>query len=491
MGYKEVLKGLNPLNSYQKIKVANSDEQKSINPVLFDPAFSFADYLGGMGYGDLLAAESIRLYKKCTPLFNSINMRGEAFSSIPLRVYDKKNKKFIDNHPILELLDKPNAMQSGMSFRKWFAMFYDICGESFVIATGSKGSEPLELLLASPVNITTRPSTEWNTMGFAGSYFLSTVNGTMNYALEERPEGFRYWNAAENQEIWHAKEFNPSQSANNLRGLSKCSPLWLQIQQFIESDQNNYSILKRGGRPSLAWIWDHNEPMSDNQYQRWKEQVKAYEGAVNAGRQVILDKMKLENIGMNNKDMEFSVNRKTVRSDIFSTYAIPLPLVSSEQMTMDNLKTSMLLFYDLSVLPFADDLLDELTRFLMPRYKGSENMKLAYNTNDIAPLRARAIEQAGNLGKLYVLEDNEIRTAVGYEEITGGDQVFKPSNMAPYEADLSAGLDDSNNPDVPLEQNTPRKRYTEELRRVKSVANGKRIFSDEAIEQMADDMGLK
>lgn len=487
-GIKNFLQGILPFGNRQP-----ATEQKS-NPLVNAP-FAFADFLGAAGLGDLQAIECIRLYKKCAPLFNAVNMRAEAFSSIPIHVYDKKAKTFVDQtHPILELLAKPNAMQSGSSFLKWYSSYFDICGEAFLIATGPQASNkgPLEILQASPASITVRPAMEWNTIGFPGSYFLSNPNGTANYELEERAEGFRYWNASKDQELWQAKEFNPSQSANNLRGLSKVSPSWLQIQQFIEADQNNYSILKRGGRPSIAWVWDGVEGMTDAQYQRMKEQVLAYEGAINAGRQVILDKMKLENIGMNNKDMEFAQNRKTVKEDIYGTFYIPLPLVSSSQMTLDNLATSTLMFYDMSVLPLTDNLYDELTRFLMPRYKGSENLCLKYNENDINVLKERAIARADKLAKLYVLTDNEVRTSIGYEKTSAGNEVYKPTNVAVPKDDSEPAPADPNNPAPEPVSSAARKQYVKQLRGMKSASgSGKRLFSDEAIEQMADDMGLK
>src|SRR6478609_5959702 len=62
-------------------------EKKSLSllAAMGDFGMSFADYLGGTN-GDLRALEAIRLYKNCTPFFQAVSMRAEAFSSIPIRV---------------------------------------------------------------------------------------------------------------------------------------------------------------------------------------------------------------------------------------------------------------------------------------------------------------------------------------------------------------------------------------------------------------------
>src|SRR5678816_430998 len=83
-GIGAILRELNPFD-YPEVKVIDNDiEEKAFSASLLDAQFSFADYLGGGGLGDLQAMECIRLYKRCNPLFTAVNMRAEAFSSIPV-----------------------------------------------------------------------------------------------------------------------------------------------------------------------------------------------------------------------------------------------------------------------------------------------------------------------------------------------------------------------------------------------------------------------
>lgn len=456
-----------------------------------DAPFSFADYLGAGSNGDLRALEACRLYRQCTPFFQSVSMRAEAFSSLPIRVYDKKTKTFLERHPILDLLNKPNPQDSRTSFLKAYSSFYDITGECFFMVTGDKGREPLEIYVAKPQQVTIQASNAPFNLGAAGVYWWQSTYFAEQYYLDTSNElggSYRYWNREGSREFAQVKDFNPMASVNCLRGLPKAAPLWLQIQQFILADTNNKSVLSRGARPSVAWVSKLDEPLTDEQYQRWKEQVNSYEGAINAGRQVLVDNVEPKIISTTNKDMEFANNRKVVRDDIFSAYGIPLSAISSESMTMDNLKVSGLLFYENAVLPMADNLLDELTRVLMPRYKASEDLCLAYNPIDIPALKARSIGEASELRKVEILTDNELRSRVGYEALPeGGDVVYKPSGVAPYESDAFTG-DNLTSPD-----NAEKGRSLESFRaHCKTIVrpDGSRVFGDTEVELMARDFGL-
>ena len=455
---------------------------------------SFYDYLGGSNRGDLRALEAIRLYKQCMPFFRAVELRAEAFSSIPFRVYETTTKSFVESHPILDLLGengKPNPKDSLSLYKKGLSSFRDITGESFCVATGMKGQPPREISNVKPQEIT-MGVTNSRVSGMyevPGSYRWNTTYFDETFKIDSELVGnsFRYWNDLETREIWQGLDFNPTLSCVNHRGLSKASPISLEIQQFVEGNTNNLSVLSRGARPSVAWVSQLDQPLTDEQYERWKEQVTSYEGAINAGKQVLVDAVEPKVISTTNKDMEFKENRKAVRTDIFVEYQIPLALVSPEQMTLDNLKTSIFQLYDLSVLPHADNLLTELTLFLMPRYPDSENLILTYNPIDIAPLKERAIEENSKLVSMAILTDNELRSRIGYEELEGGNSVWKQTSLAPAESDLFTG-DNLRTPD-----NGEKHRALTEF--VKHCLNletkdGKRAHSDAEIRKMAITHGL-
>lgn len=482
------------MNNVVDLKVLDKQFEQDRNPVVEEKSIqypvSFNDFLAGRpNTGDIRALEAARLYKKCTPFFQSVNMRATGFSAIEPRVYDTSTEQFVDDHPVLELLKRPNPMQSQSEFMASVSSFDDIAGEAFIVATGDQGQEPMELFVARPQDMIDQESTDPSLYGAPRSWQWSTTSFTEVYRVDDSGRDFRYWNRDRDRELWQIKEFNPTENTGT-RGLSKASPLWLQITQFIEADTNNTNVLKRGARPSLAWSSTLGERLTDDQFERIKQQLESYSGAMNAGKQVIMDDLQPHVISTSNKDMEFSLNRKTVREDIFSAYNIPLSLISADTMTMDNLKTGTIMLWDNAILPHAASLFDDLTRFLMPRYEGSENLIITYNPVDIPALVTRSIMETTELQKANILTDNELRTRIGYESLSeGGDTVFKPIGMAPVGSDAFTG-DNLTTPDNGQKDLEARiERFRKSLTQIKDK-NGERIYSDDEIEMQIEERFL-
>ena len=416
----------NPFSNMFSKQVVQPQQVKSFSS--FDEGVneSFADFLFTGGQFNLYAFECVRLLKKCAPFFDSVSRRSTAFSSIPFQVWDKDENEYEADHPALLLLNSPNPLQTGSSFLKSVASFFDSTGISFIMVCGNP--IPLEIYSIPPQNVSLGSLMNCGACVIPKSYTVSTQMGTQMFYLSEEhmlDNTFRYISADGERQLWVIKDFNPEFA---YMGQPKAQPLFLQIQQYIEASLNNYSILKRGGRPSIAWVWQSNVPATDPQFVRMKEQMKNYEGSINAGRQVFVDNVKPENVGLNNKDMQFKENLEQVRNEIYTLYGVPLSLVSSSSMTMDNLKVGNKLFWEQAVIPLADFLLDQLTRMLMPMYK-TPNCSFDYNPLDIAPLKEMMIDEAKTMSGLYVLSDNEIRTNIGYEATDSGDLIYKPSTL--------------------------------------------------------------
>lgn len=390
------------------------------------PAMAFVDYLGYTGNYDLMAVEAVRLYKKCKPLFHAVNIRANAFAQLPIIVADKKGKPV--EHEVLELLSNPNPSMSGRMFLRDLSVYFDVCGVAYMYMTGNVLQPPLEMFTISPQDIAITIGTRY--VGAQNSFNISQPQVQANFTMSDSELGgtYRYY-AGDDKELAQVLDVSPGSLSESNRAHSPAATLWLQIQQFIEADTNNYSLLKRGARPSVAWAWKHEEPMTNEQYQRWVEQVKAYEGASNAGRQVLVDNLEPKVISQNNRDMEFAQNRKAVSNDIYTAYNIPLALVSDESMTMDNLKVSTAIMYDMAVLPHADKILSVMTKALMPRYKNSEGLYLTYDRSEIPALRERTWQEAKLMMETGALERNEIRAQVGYDPVEDddmGEEAGKP-----------------------------------------------------------------
>lgn len=399
---------------------------------------SFPEFLLRGGNADLSAFAAIELYSDVMPLFNAVSMRSDGFSGIQPRLWDTVKKQFVDGEP-LELLKTPNADVSQCEFLEQNSSFYDITGDNFLLAIGRIENPPLELAVVPPQSVEFgSTANKFGILHVPDRININTANGerVVFNAIEDPRLGLRFINDTGDKEIWHMRTFNPVRSASRFRGLSKARPIWRELQQYASGNTNNLSMLKRGTRLSMAWVNNRGEELTETQWSRMQEEAQKYAGDINAGGTPILDGMDVKAIQATNKDMEFKDLQEAMFARISTIYRIPLSLLLPESMTLNNLQTAMLHLFDGAILPLTTRIYSEFTRFLLPRYKGMENVEFRFNENDIEALRMRMIETAKTQAEVQVNTTNELRTILGSEALANnGDDVMIDSSKVPLGSD--------------------------------------------------------
>jgi len=402
------------------------EKKSSINQFFSNQ--SFPEFLLMGGNADLSAFSSILLYKDVMPFSNAVDIRADGFSMVPPRLWDTGKKEFLEGGAPLDLLKKPNADVSQIEFLEQCSSFYDITGDCFILATGRVEKEPLELAVIPPQSVefgTT--STKFGILHVPDVITVNTTSGgrTRFMAEEDRILGLRYINSDRDKEIWHIRTFNPLRSSSNFRGMSRARSIWLEMQQYSEGNKNNLSMLIRGMRPSGVWVNNRSEPLTEIQWGRLKEEAQKYSGSQNAGGIPVLDGVDFTEAKLTNRDMQFKDLQEAMLARVSTRYRIPLPLLLAQSMTFNNLETSSLQLFDGAIAPLTTKFYSEFTRFLLPRYRGFENIEFRYNENDIPALRLRKIETAKAQGEIQVNTTNEIRAIIGDESLEdGGDVVL-------------------------------------------------------------------
>ncbi len=399
---------------------------------------SFNEFLSFRGFHSLSTIITLEMYAQAMPFYNAVNTRASYFSQIPVRVFNTETEEYDDDHEALNLLSTPNADVTGNEFLYQLSSYLDITGDCFIVATGRLNAPPIELVIIPPQNVTfSSGDNRFRLLGVPESITINSISGlSQNFRAVEEGDRIRYING-DMQEVWHIRSFNPFRTENNFWGMSPAQPLFLELQQYIEGNSNNLSLLKRGSRPSLAWVNKRPEPLTDEQLATIREEAEKYASSVNAGRTPILDGMEIQTFSLTNTDMQFKELQQSVFSRINNVYGIPLAKLLDSVMTLSNLETSTLQLYDDAIIPLSSYVYAELTRFLMPRYPDSENKIFQFNPNDIEALRVRSIEMTKKQGEIGVNTINELRTLLGYESLSsGGDQLWRPMGDAPIADDL-------------------------------------------------------
>lgn len=389
-------------------------------------------------YGSVTPDRALNYYELVAPINTAVNMVADEASSMDLVVKDSKSEELIFHHPILDLLKAPNADVVQEEFLKQLAIFFQVTGNAFVLATGPVNRPPLELFAVNPASVELVRGTD----GFTKEIKVHATEGKITtYKRQEVNGRFRYFDGADN-EIWHMKSYHPGYGRGELWGLSQLAPISVEIEQYIEASVHNLSLLKRGARPSGAV--KVTEMLTDDQYQRLQHQLERfYSGSANAGRSMILEGGDFVQMSQTNKDMDFATLKAEITKTIYSSLDIPLALVTTEATTFNNMTTAQLMFYDNAVLPLIDRVLNELTAFIMLRYDKTGTLSLFYEIDKIEALEPRRNEELQKLQKAGVLTINEMRMRMGFEALDGGDTVYIASNLMPLESgDLGTSKED-------------------------------------------------
>lgn len=460
-----------------KSSIALPQEQKSkdvMSPLSFT---SFIDFLAGNSYHDLSAHVALSYYRKVSPIFDAVDRISDEVSSIEPVLYDKKKEEYITDHPVLELLNNPNAFASGDLFIKELCTYYLVTGNAYLRGTGGINKPPKELFNEHPTTVTITPN---NRDGFPQQYEVTTTVEGKIYKRVEQGVDYRFVDPMELGEIFHIKTVNPTASTSYLYGMSRLTPIYYEIEQYLHASVHNLALLKNGATPSGIMSTEKN--LTDDQYQRLlAEMGRFFQGAENAGRPMIAEGgLKYSSMSMNNRDMDFLKLKVDVRDMLYNNFRIPLPFVSREQMTLANMEAAKYIFYDNVILPTFKRLMTDLSLALLPRYGlDPKDYELSYQEESIPTLVQRHFEETKDLNDMGVLTKNEIRLRLGYEELEGHDILYQPMNLIPTGAEL----------EEPQDLQKQYKYFKNYLMKQKD-SEGKALYTEEEIDQLAEQEGL-
>jgi len=373
---------------------------------------------------------AMNLYNKSSAVSIPINYIAEAFASINPVL--KEGTEIITDHPVLNLLQTPSPFYTQDLFLENLGKNYLITGETELIAIGNINRPPLELQPMNPKNVTINEGQS----GLATSMIVSgeTLLGTYNLVHKGRSVRYLRDNLSELKQIRNYSTRNNSL----LRGQSPLVSASAEARQHIEGNNHNVSLLVNGGRVSLVFNFDAD--LNDDDFQATKQNVlEQYGGTQNAGKIGVTSggKLQIEELGTNNKDMDFANLQTMARTAVALQYKFPLPLLSTDAATFNNYKEAKAALYDDAVLPLADRIFGGLSDFLLPRYGlDPSKVRITYSMDQITALTSRRNEELKLRRELNLESLNEMRTLIGREPVDGGDVVMAPATMIPVGSDI-------------------------------------------------------
>ena len=305
-------------------------------------------------------------YTKNVVAYRAINMIAGAAASIGLKVFDYKGHP-IENHPIIELLYKPNPHQNKSEFLESVYLYRLISGNAYVFSASDINKIPKEIYSLRPDRVNV----------IAGDNFLPIG---YQYKVDKREQVFPVDQIHGLSRVLHIKNSNP---ISDWYGLSAIEAAAYSIDQHNNAAAWNQALLQNGARPSGAIIVKGADgrpsELSDEQFGRLKEMIaEDFTGSVNAGRPMILEGgLDWKEISLSPKDMDFIEGKHSAARDIALAFGVPPQLLGIPgDNTYSNLAEARVALWEQTILPLAENTIDHIGRWLAKLCKNEVVMKL-------------------------------------------------------------------------------------------------------------------
>lgn len=358
--------------------------------------------------------------------YSCISKIATAIGGIPLLLKTQgKDAKEIEDHPLLDLLQRPNLSQNYQAFVNSVFGYFLIDGNSYIQAIGPNSKKVTEIWPLCPKYMKIVPGS----YGVPNSYVYKPGENEYVYPVDQITGG---------SSILQLKTFNP---LNQWYGMSPIEAAHYSVDQHNAAAKWNLGLLQNSARPSGALIIKPTDAnpggeIDEEQKEFLKNQInEQYTNAGNAGRPMLLyGGMDWKEMGISPKDMNWIEGRNTSGRDIALVFGVPSQLVNIPgDSTYANYEQAKLAFYLDTVIPIAKFWAGYLNMWLVPAF--GENMFLEPDIQSIDALEPMRKEKWTQVNGANYLSINEKRSVLGYGVYVPSDdlanEIFIPPGLVP------------------------------------------------------------
>ncbi|WEX07739.1 phage portal protein [Chelativorans sp. AA-79] len=325
----------------------------------------------------------------------AVRMIAEAAGSVPWLLYAGEEE--LSEHPLLDLLARPNHRQAGPGFMEVLYGHLLLSGNAYVELVEA-GAGAREMHLLRPDRVTVVPDA--NGWPVALEHRAGSVKRRVS--LEEDGTGV------------HLTLFHP---LDDHYGFAPLAAALMALDIHNAAARWTKALLDNSARPSGALVYAPKEGgnLSDEQFDRLKAELEqGYAGAAKAGRPLLLEGgLDWKVMSLSPRDMDFMEARNGAARDIALALGVPPMLLGIPgDNTYANYQEANRAFYRLTVLPLVGRIAKELGGFLAPRFGG--DVRLWLDADQVEGLAAEREALWARVNDASFLTDDEKREAVGY-----------------------------------------------------------------------------
>ena len=365
--------------------------------------------------------------------YANISAISEAVADIDFELYKVQGDdvKEVKEHPILELLHRPNQSMTKREFIYLLQTYRLLTGES-PIRIRKEGDEIKELVPINPLKLTPVIGKTADGFEMVIRYdYIDETNGKIN-KIELEPE-----------EVIFIKNMNPK---SVWRGYGVVEAAQGSIDTMHYSELFNQTFFKNSAVPYTVLSTD--QKLSESVKERLKNSWDAsYKGPKNAFKTAVLEAgLKVQKLQQTSKDMDFIEQQRFLRDKLMAMFkTTKIALGITEDVNRANAEASEYVFAKNCVKPKMAQFVESFNEFLLPLLDDSD--KLFLNFVDPVPKdrAAKVTEYTAAVDKWKT--KNEIRDMEGDLPLEGGDEIWQPLNLTTMSNPM---------PNTPEMQTTPK-----------------------------------
>ncbi|MEW4449676.1 phage portal protein [Qipengyuania sp. JC766] len=323
----------------------------------------------------------------------SVRIVAEGVGSAPLLARDPK---------LAALVAAPSA---GQSLVETLAAHLLLHGNAYVQVLKDGAGTPVELFALRPDRVSVVPGED----GWPRGYRYRLGARAIDLPLEDA-DGW--------PEILHLKAFHPGDDHYGAGALAAAAPA---IAIHNAASRWNRALLDNAARPSGALVHAPGDggEMTAEQYERLRtELTRAFEGAGNAGRPMLLDGgMSWQSMALSPADMDFATLKAAAARDIALAFGVPPMLLGLPgDNTYANYREANRALWRLTLLPLANKMLGGIAHGLAPWFGGDAGQPALAVDQDRIPALAEDRERLwAQIGAANFLSAQEKRALLGLD----------------------------------------------------------------------------
>ncbi|MBA1158066.1 phage portal protein [Microvirga mediterraneensis] len=339
-------------------------------------------------------------FQKNAIVHRAVRLVSEAAASLPLVL--KSEDRELAAHPLLSLLSRPNARETGQRFLESLYGHLMVSGNAYVEAVSLDGALH-ELYALRPDRMRVVPDAD----GWPGAYEYAVGTQVVRFAIrDDEPL----------PPILHLTLFHP---ADDHYGLSPMEAAATALDIHNAAGAWNKALLDNAARPSGALVVG-GATLTDAQFDRLKSELETnYQGAANAGRPLLLEGgLDWRPLSLSPKDMDFVEAKAAAAREIALAFGVPpLLLGLPGDSTHANYAEANRAFYRQTVIPLVKRTAESLSHWLAPAF--GETLRLEPDLDAIEALADERESLWRRVSAATFLSDDEKREAVGYGRAAG------------------------------------------------------------------------